>query len=104
MSSTTTLFLGRIVVFVAALGATTTFVSRMLDQSGVVTGILYIPGDSSAIVEGIIVRQGDTINGAEVIGIEKFYVEFEKNGVQWKQKVRQKASTAWEDVESAADM
>ena len=102
--STSASLLVRLVTFVAALGATTVFVSNMLDQSGVVTGILYIPGDSSAIVEGIIVRQGDTINGAEVIGIEKFYVEFKKNGVQWKQKVRQKASTAGKDVESSADM
>ena len=52
---------------------------------------------SSIIVDGMILRQGDAIYGAKVVGIEKFCAEFKKNGVRWKQKVRQKPNPAWKE-------
>ena len=96
--------MGRIIVGIGAVGATAAYVADAIDQQGVVTGILYIDEEiavgmegSSIVVDGQILRQGETIYGAEVVGIEKFYAEFEKNGIQWKQRVREKPNPAWEE-------
>jgi hypothetical protein len=43
------------------------------------TAILYVD-EPVAMVDGVIVREGDTINGAKVVKIYKDKVEFEKNG------------------------
>lgn len=91
----------RIVLAVSAMGATSVYVNKKMNQQGIVVGILYIgitePGfeGSSVVIDGNILREGDTIHGAEVVGIEKFYAEFEKDGVRWQQKVRQKPNPAW---------
>ncbi len=105
MSTNFLILSGRIVLAMGVLGATSVYVAKKLNQQGVVTGILYIGVSeqeiegSSIIVDGMILRQGDTIYGAEVVGIEKFYAEFEKNGVRWKQRVRQKPNPAWKEPE-----
>jgi len=52
------------------------------------TGILYAQGNQSAVVDGKIVHEGDTINGVKVIKIHKDKVEFESAGKTWTQKVK----------------
>ena len=101
--------IGRIIVGIGAVGATATYVANTVGQQGVVTGILYMDekiatkfravgmAGSSIVVDGQILIQGETIYGTEVVGIEKFYVEFEKNGIQWKQRVREKPNPAWKE-------
>jgi len=46
------------------------------------TGILYSEEKSSAIINGEIVKEGDTINGAKVIKIHADGVELERDGVK----------------------
>jgi hypothetical protein len=58
----------------------------------VVNGILYSEDKASAVVGNKIVRQGDRIQGATVIRIDKDSVEFEMNGRRWTEKVRRKSS------------
>jgi hypothetical protein len=58
------------------------------------TGILYSSRKPSAVVDGIIVHEGDTVDGVKVVKIEKSSVEFEAAGESWTQKVRQPASAA----------
>jgi len=52
------------------------------------TGILYAEGNSSAVVDGKIVHEGDTINGAKVIKIHRDKVEFERASKRWTQQVK----------------
>lgn len=51
-------------------------------------GILYSEDSPSAIVGNKIVKEGDTVNGAKVIKINKDTVEFEKDGRTWTQKLK----------------
>jgi len=52
------------------------------------TGILYAEGSSSAVVDGKIVHEEDTINGVKIIKIHKDKVEFERAGKRWTQQVK----------------
>lgn len=52
------------------------------------TGILYAGDNSSAVVDGKIVHERDTINGMKVIKIHRDKVEFERAGKRWTQKVK----------------
>ena len=106
MSTNMMLLMGRLVIGMVIVGVTSTYVGNRLDQQGVVTGILYITEEetagiqgSSIVVDGQILRHGETIHGAEVVRIERFCVEFEKNGTRWKQRVRQKPNPAWEQLD-----
>lgn len=54
----------------------------------IVKGIVFSRNNSSAIVDGEIVRQGQTVNGAKVVAISKDAVEFEKDGRRWTQHVQ----------------
>jgi len=57
---------------------------------GVVAGIFYSVRsieNSSAFIDGHIVKEGDTIYGATVVKINRTTVEFEKNEKRWKQRV-----------------
>jgi type II secretory pathway component PulC len=51
------------------------------------TGILYAGDNSSAVIDGKIVHEGDTINGAKVIKIHKDKVELARDGETWTQQV-----------------
>ena len=109
MSTNMIAIMGRMIVGIGAVGATATYIANTVGQQGVVTGILYVDEKmatefkisgmvgSSIIVDGQVLIQGETIHGAEVVAIEKFCVEFEKNGIQWKQRVREKPNPAWEE-------
>lgn len=52
------------------------------------TGILYAGDNSSAVVDGKIVHEEETINGMKVIKIHRDKVEFERAGKRWTQKVK----------------
>ena len=64
---------------------------------GVVDGILCSPDSPSALVDGQVMRVGDTMYGAKVIRIDKGMVAFEKNGKKWEQRVRQYPDPAWDE-------
>jgi len=64
-------------------------------ELGTVTGILYTIENSSALIDGQIVKEGDTINGVTVVRIHRTEVEFRKNGRLWKQRVAQRPNPAW---------
>jgi len=59
-----------------------------LNKDVALTGILYAGDNSSAVVDGKIVHEGETINGVKVIKIHKDKVEFERAGKRWTQKVK----------------
>jgi len=67
-------------------------------RPGTVTGILYTIENSSALIDGQIVKEGDTINGATVVKIYRTEVEFRKNGRLWKQRVGQRPRSAWKNA------
>ena len=69
---------------------------------GVVSGILYVVEDSSALVDDHIVKEGETIYGVTVVKIDKDAVEFSKCGKTWRQRVREKPDPAWNEDESAS--
>jgi len=58
-----------------------------LNKDVALTGILYAEGSSSAVVDGKIVHEEDTINGVKIIKIHKDKVEFERAGEKWTQQV-----------------
>jgi len=53
-----------------------------------VTGILYSDDEPSAIVNGKVVKEGDTINDVNVVEIRKNNVEFESKGKRWTQEAK----------------
>lgn len=63
---------------------------------GVVTGIVYSADKPSTVIDGKIVREGDTIHDVKVVKIHRDNVEFEKNGKVWKQKVRETTEKFWQ--------
>lgn len=62
---------------------------------GVITGIVYAEEKPSAIIDGQIVHEGDTIHGAEVVKIHRDKIEFEKSRKKWMQKVQEKPKAFW---------
>lgn len=70
-------------------------------EPGAVTGILYTPENSSinssAIIDGQVIKEGDTIYGVKVVKIHRTKVEFEKNRKRWQQGVRQRPNPAWQE-------
>ena len=84
-------------MFALAAIVTTLYIQKTISQQGVVTGILYAMEESSTVIDNQVIRKGDTIYGVRVVSIEKFFVEFEKNGLRWEQRVREKPNPAWKD-------
>jgi hypothetical protein len=62
---------------------------------GVVTGILLSEKTPMAVIDGKVVSVGQNIYDVNVIKIEQGYVEFEKSGVRWSQRVNEPPSTSW---------
>lgn len=60
---------------------------KVLKNVGNVTGILYSEGDSSAFVDGHLVKEGDSLNGLKIVKINKTSVVLEKDGRMWTQRV-----------------
>ena len=53
-----------------------------------VNGIVYGSGKSSAIIDGKILHEGETVRGVNILKITKKTVEFEANGKKWTQYVQ----------------
>jgi len=64
---------------------------------GVVTGIVYSEDRPSAIIDGRIVYERDTILRVRVVKIHRDRVDFVKGGRQWSQEVRQTPSSYWRE-------
>jgi flagellar basal body-associated protein FliL len=62
---------------------------------GLVTGIVSGDDKPSAVVNGVIVREGDVVNDIRVVRIYKDKVEFEKDGQRWRQRVKEKPPSIW---------
>lgn len=62
---------------------------------GTVTGILYTAESRSAVIDGQVVKEGNTIHGVTVVKIYKAEVEFKKNYKAWKQRVEQRPNPIW---------
>lgn len=77
------------------------YIDKVINRQGIVTGIIYAGNESSAIVSGQILRNGDILDGVTVFKVNQFSVEFEKNGIQWSQRVQEKPSREWRISNSA---
>ncbi len=64
--------------------------------AGLVTGIVYAPGTSAAVVGTNIVHQDDKLGSIKVVKINADTVEFEKDGHNWTQTVGQAPASVWE--------
>lgn len=62
---------------------------------GVVTGIIYTVENSSVVVDGRILKEGDTIYGVKVVEIYQNSVKFEKGAERWTQHVGGRPDIAW---------
>lgn len=64
---------------------------------GVVTGIVHSEDRPSAIIDGRIVYERDTLLRVRVVKIHRNRVDFVKGGRQWSQQVRQTPSSFWRE-------
>jgi len=64
-------------------------------SQGTVTGILFSEETPLTVINGEVFREGQTINGVKVIKIYPDYVDFEKSGSRWSQRVNEPPSTNW---------
>lgn len=62
---------------------------------GLITGIMCTEEHSSAVIDGEIVREGDTIHGVKVVKIYKDRVEFEKGSKRWAQHPQEQPTDVW---------
>jgi len=62
---------------------------------GTVEGVLYSADESSVLIDGQIVREGEHIYGVRVIRIHRNKVDFEAGGKKWEQRVRERPNPAW---------
>jgi hypothetical protein len=62
---------------------------------GMITGIVFSAQSPSALIDGQIVHEADTVHGVKVVKILTDRIEFGKNGAKWQQKVRQIPEKYW---------
>jgi V8-like Glu-specific endopeptidase len=60
---------------------------------GIVTAIMYVDGTPLAVVDGVILREGQSIRQVKVVKINSDSVEFEYDGTRWSQQVNKPRST-----------
>lgn len=85
---------------IAACGAKRkTIAAHELPRYGVITGIIYAEGNSSATINGKVVHEAETIDNVKVVKIYKDKVEFEENKNRWTQRVQQQPNHAWPKVD-----
>ncbi|MGD0572919.1 MAG: trypsin-like peptidase domain-containing protein [Sedimentisphaerales bacterium] len=60
---------------------------------GTVTGIMYVDGIPLAVVDGVILREGQSIRQVKVVKINPDSVEFDYNGTHWSQQVNKPQTT-----------
>ena len=56
-------------------------------KKGIVNVIVYDGKNYMAVIDDKLLRQGDYVDGARILGIQAEEVEFEKNGKSWVQKL-----------------
>ena len=66
-------------------------------QKGIIGGILYCDEDSTISIDGQVLRNGDTLYGVKVVKIYRDKVKFDKNGLQWEQRIRERPNPAWKN-------
>ena len=62
---------------------------------GMVTGVIYSPPNSCAVVGDTIVREGDSIRDISVVAILSDTVKFSKSGRTWQQEILETPHRAW---------
>ena len=62
---------------------------------GTVTGILFGEGTALTVINGEVLKEGQSIGGVKVVKINQDSVEFEKSGVRWSQRVNEPVSANW---------
>jgi S1-C subfamily serine protease len=62
---------------------------------GTVTGIMYVDGIPLAVVDGVILREGQSIHQVKVVKINSDSVEFEYDGNRWSQQVNKPRTTQY---------
>jgi S1-C subfamily serine protease len=60
---------------------------------GIVTGIMFVDGTPLAVVDGVILREGQSIRQVKVVKINPDSVEFDYNGNRWSQQVNKPQTT-----------
>jgi hypothetical protein len=63
---------------------------------GMVTGVLYSPPNSCAVVGDTIVHEGESIHDITVVAILNDAVKFSKVGLTWRQEILETPHRAWE--------
>jgi hypothetical protein len=56
-------------------------------RRGLLASILYSDKNSSVVIDGVILHEGDMIRGVKVVKIHEDTVELEKEGEKWRQKL-----------------
>ena len=56
-------------------------------RRGLLASILYGDKNSSVVIDGVILHEGDMIHGVKVVRIHEDTVELEKEGEKWQQKL-----------------
>lgn len=56
-------------------------------RRGLLASILYSDKNSSVVIDGVILHEGDMIHGVKVVRIHEDTVELEKEGQKWQQKL-----------------
>lgn len=64
---------------------------------GIVDGILFSPDNPSVLIDGQVLRVGDTIYDVEVVEIGRRIITFEKNNKRWGQRVQERPNRAWDE-------
>lgn len=62
---------------------------------GTVEGIIYCIEDSTALVDGLILKEGDTLYGVRIVKIDRGKVTFEKGDERWEQRIREMPNPKW---------
>ena len=66
---------------------------------GKLDGILYVIENSTILVDGQALKEGDTLYGVKVVRIDMRKVTFEKDGIRWEQSVRERPNLNWDPKE-----
>jgi len=86
----------QLVAAVVSLAAVSIYsVKQTITAKGRVSGILYTVEDSTAIINGQLLKKGDTLDGVTILEIERDRVEFEKKAERWYQRIGERPNSAW---------
>ncbi len=70
-------------------------------EVGMVTGVVYSPPNSRAVVGEDVVREGDAICDIAVVAIQSNAVQFSKAGMTWQQEILETPHKAWKSLAKA---